>query len=301
MLWRCVAICLCLQIVAGALYHGEPAEKGKLQVSDLPEYQHRFRLCNAYPSAKKLSMVLVKKSESKADEKKDDKKKKRMLYEAPKFKPFAYKECQDFRIKLQVGDSFEFTHGDKAILPGVFNVKELPSSDTVMMLIVKRSSTQTPDISFSSHLYSDVAGGTQMAVLDVYTGPKEAIPQISVAQSKDGKESNREKLKFDYSVAVNPGTYKVELVDKKKGEVQDQHEFHAIKGESYVVLRVGNELKSKTVTEKAYPQEVVIYPLYKVEDAPTVRIHDEPEAPKSAAADSSIAWTLLMMITLSLM
>lgn len=66
--------------------------------------------------------------------------------------------------------------------------------------------------------------------------------------------SRSEDLRFNSAVAVNPGVYKVVLVDR--GHEQAKTDLVALNRESYVVMRTGVDAERGP----SYNEEIVVYP-----------------------------------------
>jgi len=195
------------------------------------EFQHRLRVCNAYPYAASLDVIRSK------DKMTDS--------------PMPYKSCQDFTSPLKSGDKLEFKVGDASA--GTFAVNDLPQNDAVLLLVIHRHDQVSTAVSFESHVFANLQN-PQVAIIDTYKGAAQSTPRIK--DTKDAKHEVRsEELRYSSIVAVNPGIYKVEL-EGSDNKVKSTSQLVAVNRESYVVLRVGVESKSGP----AYPQELVVYP-----------------------------------------
>jgi len=196
------------------------------------EFQHRLRVCNAYPYAASLDVIRSK-------DKMTD-------------KPMPYKSCQDFTSPLKSGDKLEFKVGDASA--GTFAVSDLPQNDAVLLLVIHRHDQVSTAVSFESHVFANLLN-PQVAIIDTYKGAAQSTPRIKDA-AKDAKHEVRsEELRYSSIVAVNPGVYQVDL-EGSDNKVMSSTQLVTVNRESYVVLRVGVESKSGT----AYPQELVVYP-----------------------------------------
>jgi len=208
------------------------------------EFNHRLRVCNAYPYAATLDVYRGKEKLT------DD-------------SPMAYKACRDFVSPLQAGDKLEFKVGDASA--GTFAVSDLPKSDAVLLLVIHRHDTLSTAVAFESHVFASLQNA-QIAIIDTYKGAARATPRIMDAEThgtdkdaKDAKETKAvprsEELRYDSVVAVNPGIYSVALTGQD-GETKATSELVALDHESYVVLRTGVEAQQGT----SYPQELVVFP-----------------------------------------
>jgi len=190
-------------------------------------FKYVLRLCNAYPSDKKLEVSKGKDSLAGA---------------------LGYKECQDTDGALKQGDKLEFKFdGSEA---GTFSIGELPQNDATLLLMVTRHDTMSSAVSFESHVFSNLAN-SQVAILDMYRGVETSTVKI---EDKEGANSTRsEDLRYDSVVAVNPGVYECVLVGSD-GKEQSRAGLVAKAKKSYVVFRAGVEGKD------AYKPELVVYP-----------------------------------------
>merc|ERR1719450_2025280 len=84
-------------------------------------FQHRLRVCNAYPYASALDVVRGKEEPLTGDE------------------PMPYKTCRDMLAPLKAGDKLEFKVGDATA--GTFSVSEMPNNDAVLLLVIHRHDT----------------------------------------------------------------------------------------------------------------------------------------------------------------
>lgn len=198
------------------------------------EFDHRLRVCNAYPYSAALDVIRGKGERLTGDE------------------PMAYKTCRDFLSPLKAGDKLEFKVGDASA--GTFAVSDLPNNDAVLLLVIHRHDTMSTAVSFESHVFANLLNA-QVAILDTYKGSARAIPRIADAEATSQKSSRSEELRYNSVVAVNPGVYKVELIGQD-GELKAKNRLVALNRESYVVLRTGVEAQQGP----SYEQELVVFP-----------------------------------------
>lgn len=196
------------------------------------EFEHRLRVCNAYPFAEELKVYRGKKEALTAQG------------------AMKYKACQEFAQKLRPGDKLDFKVGDAST--GTFFVGDLPENDAVLLLVIHRHDALSTEIAFESHVFANMAGA-QVAILDTYKGVSHSSLQIT--ERAPPKDATGEELRYDSVVVVNPGAYDVALVGQD-GKVQGKTELVALDRESYVVLRTGVEPKQGA----AFPQELVVFP-----------------------------------------
>jgi hypothetical protein len=189
------------------------------------EFKHRLRVCNAYPYDDALDVFRGGEKLTKL--------------------PLDYKMCGDFASPLLAGDKLKFKVGDANA--GTFTVSDLPNNDAVLLLVIHRHDTLSTAVSFQSHVFANLLNA-QVAVIDTYKGRAIGFPEIS-----DGGKTT-EKLRYNSVVAVNPGEYRVTLIEGSKKEVTD---LVALNRESYVVIRAGVESQQGA----KYPQELIVYPM----------------------------------------
>jgi len=194
------------------------------------EFNHRLRVCNAYPYAAPLDLYNGHKKLTQST--------------------MPYKACQDFASLLKAGDKLEFRVGDSTA--GTFSVSDLPNNDAVLLLLIHRHDTLSTAASFESHVFANLLNA-QVAVLDTYKGSEKATMKIRDAGTS--KSTRSEELRYDSVVAVNPGEYEVALVGSD-GTTKSTTPLVALNRESYVVMRTGVESQQG----QSYPQEVVVYP-----------------------------------------
>lgn len=195
------------------------------------EFNHRLRVCNAYPYAAPLDLYNGHKKLTQSS--------------------MPYKACEDFASQLKAGDKLEFRVGDSTA--GTFSVADLPNNDAVLLLLIHRHDTLSTAVSFESHVFANLLNA-QVAVLDVYKGSEKATMKIKDASK--AKTSRSEELRYDSVVAVNPGEYEVALVGSD-GATKSTSSLVALNRESYIVMRTGVEAQQG----QSYPQEVVVYPV----------------------------------------
>jgi len=220
------------------------------------EFKHTLRVCNAYPYQGSLDVYRTK------DKLTDS--------------PMAYKSCKDFQPQLKTGDKLEFKVGDATA--GTFAVSDLPSNDAILLLIVHRHDQVSTAVAFESHVFANLAAA-QVAVFDTYKGSEKSMPRIT-DHNADKNQSRSEELRFSSIVAVNPGSYDVEL-DGTDGAVKAKSQLVALSHQSYVVIRTGVESK----TGSPFAQDLMIYP------------NSDPIELRSGALGARITAALLVVIS----
>lgn len=193
------------------------------------EYQHRLRVCNAYPGSEvfrveKDGQNLTKNGAS-----------------------LVYKECQEAHLTapLKVGDRLSFVADSLPM--GSFTVDALPQYDAMLYIVVQRQDARYDAVAFQSHLFA-AARNAQVAVMDTYVGKAKAALLLANAT---GEESGSKEGTLSYTVmpfgtafGVADGNYEVILSDgsaysKIRSPLQTKQ------GESYIVLRTGVGLAGK--------------------------------------------------------
>jgi len=196
-------------------------------------FTQTLRVCNAYPSNATLTVY-------------------HNTEEITANHSLAYKRCRDFSVTLEAGDKIEFRIPGHDVNAGTFAVNEVPNRDAVLLLVVYKHSATSSAVSFESHVYANLLNA-QLAVLDVYKGP--ATGELHIQDHPESDTSRSEALRFDSVVAINPGHYRMALLNEH-GVVQASANLTANNKGSYVVLRVGG----KSPEGPVLPQELVVYP-----------------------------------------
>lgn len=236
------------QILAAALFASPAAAHSHLRHDKATEglirpleYNHKLRVCNAYPYSTGLDVF---KGENE---------------KLTKETPMSYKSCQQFDAPLKSGDKLEFKLGDASA--GSFAVSTLPDNDATLLLVVHRHDTKSTSVSFESHVFGNLAS-PQVAVIDTYQGKKKSTLKIrdeAPVDKKDKKAAHSakraEELRYNSVVGVSKGMYEVDLDDQDDNKVA-KSSFVALDDESYVVLRVGVE----AANGESFPEEVVVFP-----------------------------------------
>jgi len=198
------------------------------------EFQHKLRICNAYPYAASLDVFRGK---------------EKLTGQGA----MPYKACQDLSAPLKPGDKIEFRVGDASA--GTFSVSDLPNNDATLLLIIHRHDTLSTAVSFESHVFANLMNA-QVAIIDCYKGAARSTPRIMDAESNGkGGSARSEELRYDSVVAVNQGIYEVVLAGQD-GETKAKSQLVALNRESYVILRTGVEAQQGP----SYPQDLVVYP-----------------------------------------
>lgn len=203
-------------------------------------FVHRLRACNAFAASSPVEMIHHRVGKDKSGDE-----------ELTKAGVLEYKTCRDFAVHLNRGDSVEFTKNGSHV--GSFAVASLPQRDALFLLVLHRRSADSMRPSFSSHIFNENEKSAQLAVLDVFNGADHHNIQIRDSSNSKGGPSKilrAEDLNYDTVVSIAPGDYECGL----KGAAKTIAKFQALKGESYIAMRVG--LKG----EADFPEEVVVFP-----------------------------------------
>lgn len=131
------------------------------------EFQHRLRLCNAYPGTE---VFRVEKGGENLTN------------------GLAYKECQQVASKqsLRVGDRLKFV-ADQLPMSS-FTVDALPQYDAMLYIVVQRQDAKSDAVAFQSHLFA-TSRNAQVAVMDTYVGKaKAALLLVNASGDESSKE-----------------------------------------------------------------------------------------------------------------
>lgn len=207
------------------------------------DFKQVLRVCNAYPSESGLSVTLGKEKLSQS--------------------PLKYKDCEEYARPLKSGDMVNFQVGDSAA--GTFTMSELPERDATLMMVIHRHDTWSTSVAFESHVFANT-DGPQIAVIDTFKGKKSGelhIKDVQVHKDKDGhvlKKVNDELLRFSSVVVVNPGIYKLDMLEEAVNATTpvetSEANFVALPKQSYAIIRVGVEDEEG----KVYPEELMVFP-----------------------------------------
>jgi len=213
-------------------------------------FKHRLRVCNAYPYEDAVDVYRGQEKLTKL--------------------PLEYKMCGDFASQLLAGDKLKFKVGDNNA--GTFTISDLPNNDAVLLLVIHRHDTLSTAVAFKSHVFANLLNA-QVAVIDAFKGRARGTAEVH-----DGS-ARREKLKYNSVVAMNPGEYKVELVDAR-GKVEVIEDLVALNRESYVIIRTGVDAEQGP----QYSQDLIVYPM------------SDPALLHSASPRTALPAAMLMVI-----
>eukprot|EP00929_Paragymnodinium_shiwhaense_P114319 TRINITY_DN82675_c0_g1_i1.p1 TRINITY_DN82675_c0_g1~~TRINITY_DN82675_c0_g1_i1.p1 ORF type:complete len:285 (-),score=93.48 TRINITY_DN82675_c0_g1_i1:94-948(-) len=205
------------------------------------EFKQNLRICNAYPYDSGVSISVGKEELSSS--------------------PVPYKTCSEYSPKMNAGDKVDFKVDGNSV--GTFTISDLPESDATLVMVIYRHDTMSTAVSFESHIFASTSG-TQVAVIDTYKGKSASELRIEDVKPADKHKEEKNKhsfvarsemLRYNNVVAVNPGVYKVRLMEEGQKSAADA-ELVAVQKENYVILRVGVQAEEG----KAYPEELVVFP-----------------------------------------
>lgn len=190
------------------------------------QFTFRLRVCNAYPAAAPLDVLRSKEKLTK--------------------EPLEYTMCGDFSNPLVVGDKLRFMVGDANA--GTFTISDLPNNDAILLIVIHRHDTLSNAVAFKSHVFANLLNA-QVAIIDTYKGRARSFPEIADGGKQEG-------LKYNSVVALNPGEYKVSLINAKK-KAEKSKSLVTLNRESYVIIRTGVEAQQGP----SYPQDLIVYPM----------------------------------------
>lgn len=227
----------------GAAGAGQSAEKGGggglLRASPAPlrnalvppvEPKHSLRVCNAYTSWDALRIY-----------------RNEEMITPPSL---AYRQCGELWLPIVAGDELRFQIGPSE---GSISVPEMPSTDSVLQLVLYKHQTFRDTIAFESHVFTKLVNA-QAVVLDVYSGQAEAEARIQDLNNASSARS--EELEFGTVVELSAGMYEV-VLQGKDGTLQAREPLVVLSKESYAVVRVGAEASPDGL---GWPQELIVFP-----------------------------------------
>ena len=183
--------------------------------------------------------------------------------------PLPYKACADFEQLVEAGDAMDFRADDVDV--GTFTITELPRVNAVLLMVIRRHDAASTAAAFDSHVFA-ASDAAQVAVIDTFRGPAQAY--VSIQDEKSAMHVS-EQLRFSSVVAVDPGLYRVSLIEK--GNVAGNTivaastsapaptELVAESHQCYVILRCGLQGRDGA----GYSEELVVYPRNDPQDLAT--------------------------------
>eukprot|EP00928_Gymnodinium_smaydae_P072746 TRINITY_DN56045_c0_g1_i1.p1 TRINITY_DN56045_c0_g1~~TRINITY_DN56045_c0_g1_i1.p1 ORF type:complete len:292 (+),score=73.58 TRINITY_DN56045_c0_g1_i1:66-941(+) len=210
------------------------------------KFNQRLLICNAYPSN---SSMTVQKNE------------KEMLADVDH--AIAFRECRYIDTRVQSQDKLDLSLAELDV-EGTFEVGELPESDAVLLLVLKKRPGSTL-VSFQSFAFPPGRGGTeaQVAVIDAFGRRNATQAHLKMEDHISGKEKKAslrrvEELNFNRVYAVEEGTYDATVMERFAAGASElvssaKHVMRLARNQNYVVLRTGDD-------EVGEPEDIVVYP-----------------------------------------
>lgn len=197
-----------LLLASGAAAVQQKAAAGVLKSHDDAltqplQFHQRLLACNAYPTKEGVSILKNNKS-AKSHEK------------------LQFNQCRwiDGRIVPQDRISFKF---EKEGVQGTFEVEELPSADSTLLLIVQRRDAKDTDLlSFQSYAFpTSSPDQAKVAFINAVAGDNDDMLEMSDADSASatGKKSSSrrvEDIKYNRVYAIEQGKYEVKMLSEEK-------------------------------------------------------------------------------------
>eukprot|EP00928_Gymnodinium_smaydae_P078256 TRINITY_DN6202_c0_g1_i1.p1 TRINITY_DN6202_c0_g1~~TRINITY_DN6202_c0_g1_i1.p1 ORF type:complete len:313 (+),score=73.60 TRINITY_DN6202_c0_g1_i1:46-939(+) len=209
-------------------------------------FDQRLLICNAYPSN---SSMVVRKNE------------REVLADAEH--GIAFRECRYVDTRVQSQDKLDMSLAELEV-EGTFEVGELPASDAVLLLVLKKRQGSSM-VSFQSFAFPPGRGHSeaQVALIDAFQNHAATAPHLKMADHVAGKEKKAslkrvEELSFNRVYAVAQGLYDATIMDKSGTNASEVAATHTrvmrlSPNQNYVILRVGDE-------ELGSAEEIVVYP-----------------------------------------
>jgi len=230
-----LTVVLCSSTSAGQGTHLRAATLRPAASSSSRSFEQSLIVCNAYPSHSE--MIASKNGERLSN-----------------MSTMPFRECRHLNTQLKARDKLGLTLVGPEI-HGTFEVGGLPSSDSVLLLVVKKHEKSDLIIfqSFAFPLHSDTEDA-QLAVIDAYPRTDLIVPpHLRMEDVFDGKlEAERkrrvEELSFNRVYAVEQGTYDAISSDRAARKLMKLWD-----GTDYILLRTGDG-------SDEFPESLVLYP-----------------------------------------
>jgi len=232
-----------------------------------------LRICNAYPFSKALDVFLL--SNSAAQHIGEP--------QSENLSPFvglAYKDCTEVSRALQPGNELDFTIGGDHHV-GIFKISDVPADGSLLQVVVYRSDQLTTAAGFSSHVFRDTQD-PQVVLIDTSKGLGSS--SLELREFTEGKPQT---VTFDKVVTITPGLY--EWVLKTDKHQDDRFTLQAVRGQNYVVMRMGVE----AFDGPSFPQEMVIYPSF------PITFPDFRAAAERVGSVLVVAWSVVAIVVLA--
>ncbi|CAK9070116.1 unnamed protein product [Durusdinium trenchii] len=210
------------------------ASKEEKEVHFRSRASPRLRVCHAFPSDEPMSVAW-----------------RDMVLTGDQ--PLTYKTCRDLQAAaLKVGEELHI--GLRNGPSNTFQISDFPEGEPegTLLLVCFRRGRSTLDLEFHSHAFAPTRNSSAQM------GPvKSEMSELHVGRAGEVNAGGGETVSFDSIVTVNPGDYKLWLVEDSKTKDEVGFEVEALS--SYVVLRVGGEAHESS-GNKEFPQELVVFP-----------------------------------------
>merc|ERR1719240_2294252 len=207
---------LCFLLVASGAQGSRLGGEGFVRAL---EFNHRLRVCNAYPYAAELDVFRGKES--------------------------------------LTGDELEFRVGDASA--GTFAISDLPNNDAVLMLVIHRHDTMSTAVSFESHVFASLANAQVAIIDSYKGSEQATPRIADLPDKKKKAPTRSEELRYNSVVAVDAGQYEVLLEDANgtvkstAGLVAVNHESYVVL-RTGVEAQQGESFPEELVV---YPQSIV--------------------------------------------
>lgn len=204
---------------------------------------HNLTVCNAYVDSRPMNVYTHARG-SRGQEEQD------RAHVKLTEQPLEYKRCRSLVVDLAEDAHIDFKLGGLSV--GTFHANNLPYASASLLLVPYHHTNGSMSADFLSHTFLPDETGSQIAVLDTYTGsatgtmhilsggPSPATVQLDAQLSAQGKRRRTAELKAGTAASLAAGEYEVVLRDSG-GKRQRTVSLDAAAGSTYVVIRVGSE------------------------------------------------------------
>ncbi|CAK0828336.1 unnamed protein product [Prorocentrum cordatum] len=211
---------------------------------------HNLTVCNAYADSRPMN-VYSRARGSRGQEERD------RAHVKLTEQPLEYKRCRSLVVDLAEDAHIDFRLGGFSV--GTFHANNLPYASASLLLVPYHHTNGSMSADFLSHTFPPDEEGSQIAVLDTYTGsargtmhilsggPSPAAVELHGtaavqlhAEGAEGKRRRTAELKPSTAATLAAGQYEVVLRDAS-GNRQRTVSLDAAAGSTFVVIRVGSE------------------------------------------------------------
>lgn len=161
--------------------------------------------------------------------------------------PLEFKRCGSFVVDLSDNAHVDFKVGGLSV--GTFHANNLPYVSASLLLVPYHHTNGSMSADFLSHTFQPDEAGSQIAVLDTYTGGARGTMHIlsgsptspgAVQLHANGPRWRTAELKPSTAASLAAGEYEVVLRDAD-GKRRTSVLLDAAAGSIYTVIRVGSE------------------------------------------------------------